>query len=44
MACLAGDQWKDGFDTSNLLWPNNMRHGLFVPLYLTTIGLVNKAG
>ena len=29
---------------SNLLRPNNMRHGLFVSLYLTVSGLVNKAG
>jgi hypothetical protein len=29
MPCAGGGTWMDGFDTSNLLQPNNMRHGLF---------------
>jgi len=36
--------WMDGFDTSNLLQPNNMRHGLFVSDYPATVDLVNTAG
>ena len=44
MACLAGQWWKEGFDTFHLLHLNNMLHGFFVPLYPANSSVVNEAG